>query len=203
MASLKVVLGLCLVACGVVARPDKRPAGYGYQPPQPSYSAPEPSYSAPQPSYSAPQPSYSAPQPSYQEPEKEEGMPFDFAYAVEDQYKGVDFGHNSNSDGKVVTGEYRVALPDGRTQIVTYTADHYNGYQAQVTYEGEAQYPEVEAYQAPAQSYKQPEPKYEAPEPVYQPAPTYQPAPKYQPAPAPTYQKPEPTYGPPTPSYGQ
>ncbi|CAL4120948.1 unnamed protein product, partial [Meganyctiphanes norvegica] len=94
MALQKVVLGLCLVACGVVARPDKRPAGYGYQPPQPSYSAPEPSYSAPQPSYSAPQP-------SYQESEKE-GMPFDFAYAVEDHYKGVDFGHNSNSDGKVV-----------------------------------------------------------------------------------------------------
>ncbi|CAL4064358.1 unnamed protein product, partial [Meganyctiphanes norvegica] len=148
-----------------------------------------------------PQPSYSAPQPSYQEPEKEEGMPFDFGYEVEDHYKGLDFDHNSNSDGKVVTGEYRVLLPDGRTQIVTYTADHYNGYQAEVTYEGEAQYPETEAYQAPAQSYKQPEPKYEAPEPVYQPAPTYQPAPKYQPAPAPTYQRPEPTYGPPTPYY--
>ena len=79
-------------------------------------------------------------------------MPFDFAYAVQDQYTGNDFGHNSNSDGKVTTGEYRVLLPDGRTQIVTYTADHYNGFQAEVTYEGEARPYEPQ----PAASYQQP-----------------------------------------------
>merc|ERR1712128_260315 len=141
MALTKVLFGLCLVASAVIALPDRRPtAGYGYQPPQPTHTNPAPSYAPPQPSYSAPQP-------TYQEPEKEEGMPFDFGYAVKDDYKGIDFDHNSNSDGKVVTGEYRVLLPDGRTQIVTYTADHYNGYQAEVTYEGEAQYPEVKAYQ--------------------------------------------------------
>merc|ERR1711970_765819 len=171
MALTKVLLGLCLVACTVVALPDRRPpAGYGYQPPTPA-----PTYAPPTPSYEPPRPSYSAPQPTYQEPESEEGMPFDFAYGVKDDYKGVDFDHNSNSDGKVVTGQYRVALPDGRTQIVTYTADHYNGYQAEVTYEGEAQYPEVEPHQ---------------------------PAPTYQPAPAPTYQRPEPSYAPPAPTYG-
>ncbi|XP_066965725.1 cuticle protein 7-like [Macrobrachium rosenbergii] len=107
-------------------------------------------------------------------------MPFDFQYAVKDHYKGLDFDHNSNSDGKVVNGQYRVVLPDGRTQIVTYTADHYNGYQAEVTYEGEAQYPEPKPYK-PAPSYNAPAPSYSAPAPSYS-------------APAPTYERPKPLY---------
>ncbi|CAL4076185.1 unnamed protein product, partial [Meganyctiphanes norvegica] len=94
------------------------------------------------PSYGPP-PSY--PAPSYKEP----GMPFDFAYAVKDDYKGVDFAHDESSDGHVTSGSYRVALPDGRTQIVTFTATHEGGYVAEVAYEGEAQYPEVAPY-APA-----------------------------------------------------
>ena len=93
-------------------------------------------------------------------------MPFDFEYAVADHYKGLDFGHNSNSDGNVVTGEYRVLLPDGRTQIVTYTADHSKGYQAQVTYDGEAKYPEPQPYK-PAPSYSAPSPSYGTPAPTY------------------------------------
>ena len=65
-------------------------------------------------------------------------MPFDFNYGVKDQYTGNDFGHNSKSDGNVVNGEYHVLLPDGRIQIVTYVADSYNGYKAEVKYKGEA-----------------------------------------------------------------
>ena len=42
---------------------------------------------------------------------------------------------------KFISGEYRVALPDGRTQIVTYKADHYGGFVADVKYEGTAVYP--------------------------------------------------------------
>merc|ERR1719315_642033 len=94
------------------------------------------------PSYGPP-PSYHAP--SYKEP----GMPYDFAYAVKDDYKGVDFAHDETSDGHVTSGSYRVALPDGRTQIVTFTATHEGGYVAEVTYEGEAQYPEAKPYNAP------------------------------------------------------
>ena len=106
---------------------------------------------APQ-SYGPPPPAYSYPAPSYKEP----GMPFDFAYAVKDDYKGVDFDRNESSDGHVTSGSYRVALPDGRTQIVTFTADHENGYQAEVTYEGEAQYPETKPYSAPPPAYGPP-----------------------------------------------
>ena len=32
----------------------------------------------------------------------------------------------------IFAGEYRVELPDGRTQIVTYHADHENGFVADV-----------------------------------------------------------------------
>merc|ERR1719290_745721 len=64
-------------------------------------------------------------------------------------YKGVDFAHDESSDGHVTSGSYRVALPDGRTQTVTFTATHEGGYVAEVTYEGEAQYPEAKPY-APA-----------------------------------------------------
>ncbi|XP_064118879.1 cuticle protein 7-like isoform X2 [Macrobrachium nipponense] len=163
MNAKTVVILSCLVALAV-GRPDSPPApvGYGYEEPEHPLS--------------------------YHAPEKHEGMPFDFAYDVKDSYKGVDFGHNSNSDGKVVTGEYRVVLPDGRTQIVTYTADHYNGYQAEVRYEGEAQYPEPKPY-APSPSYGAPKPTYGAPEPTYE-----EPDPVYG-TPAPTYEEPKALYG--------
>ncbi|XP_064119157.1 pro-resilin-like [Macrobrachium nipponense] len=59
----------------------------------------------------------------------ENGRPFDYSFVVKDAYQNLDFGHKSTSDGKVVTGDYHVLLPDGgRNQTVVYTADH-NGYQ--------------------------------------------------------------------------
>ena len=90
------------------------------------------------PLYHAPQPSYH-PAPSYHEPKYEEPKrPYAFAYGVKDEYAGTDFEQAENSDGNLVTGHYSVLLPDGRRQNVQYTADHYAGYIADVSYEGYA-----------------------------------------------------------------
>ena len=40
-------------------------------------------------------------------------------------------------------GSYTVNLPDGRTQIVTYKADHYGGFVADVKYEGNVQIKDI------------------------------------------------------------
>ena len=45
--------------------------------------------------------------------------PYQFAYEVIDPLGDANFGHRESMDGIVTSGEYRVALPDGRTQIVT------------------------------------------------------------------------------------
>ncbi|XP_071632056.1 uncharacterized protein [Temnothorax longispinosus] len=67
---------------------------------------------------------------------------YEFGYSVKDQATGNDFGRQETSDGETVRGEYRVQLPDGRTQIVTYTADWRTGFHADVRYEGTATYPD-------------------------------------------------------------
>ena len=64
--------------------------------------------------------------------------PYAYAYGVTDEYHGVNFGEDANSDGKAVHGSYHVLLPDGRVQTVKYTADHYAGYIADVSYAGAA-----------------------------------------------------------------
>ena len=62
--------------------------------------------------------------------------PYSFAYEVVDPAGGNAYGHKESSDGGVVRGEYRVVLPDTRTQIVTYSVSAETGYVAQVTYQG-------------------------------------------------------------------
>ncbi|OXU32061.1 hypothetical protein TSAR_002866 [Trichomalopsis sarcophagae] len=68
--------------------------------------------------------------------------PYSFQYEVRDAASGNDYGQQESGDAAgVVRGEYRVLLPDSRTQIVRYTADDANGYVADVRYEGQAQFP--------------------------------------------------------------
>jgi hypothetical protein len=130
-------------------------------------------------------------------------MPFDFTYEVKDDPTYQDFSHSEASDGKVVTGSYRVSLPDGRIQIVSYKADE-NGYVADVKYEGEAKYDEYKPTAAPA--YPKPaEPAYPKPadEPTYpETKPEAKPETKPYPVAAePAYPKPsypEPAYPKPT-----
>ncbi|KAI9552826.1 hypothetical protein GHT06_020708 [Daphnia sinensis] len=117
-------------------------------------------------------------QPNYKSSEYNSPMPYSFAWDVNDYASKNNYAHSESSNGKAVTGSYRVALPDGRTQYVTYRADH-NGYVADVKYEGEAKYPEYKptssysfpAYQAPARSYSAP--AYRAPAYSTYSAPAY------------------------------
>merc|ERR1712183_1127692 len=104
---------------------------------------------------------------------------YNFQYGVSDSYSGAAFSHSEDRNNYDTKGEYRVNLPDGRVQIVTYSAGP-DGYVADVKYEGEAAYPEYKPAAHPAPAYKP------------HPAPAYKPLPKpaYKPVPAPVYHKP-------------
>ena len=159
--------------------------------PEPEPYHPAPYHPKPEPYHPAPayKPAPYHPAPAYKEPEYEgPPEPYTYEYAVADDYSKAAFKAHETSDGKAVQGSYSVNLPDGRTQHVTYTADHYNGYIAEVTYEGTPVYPEEKPY------HPAPAPYHPAPAPYHpKPAP-------YHPKPAPYHPTPAP-YGP-TPVYG-
>ena len=131
---LRIAAFAALVAIAVAA-----PAG----PPAPYH--PAPAY--------APAP-YHAPAPHPAKYVDEAPKPYAFQYGVADDYSGAKFNAQETADGKAVSGSYQVALPDGRIQTVTYTADHYNGFIADVKYEGTPVYPEAKPYHpAPKPGY--------------------------------------------------
>ena len=45
-----------------------------------------------------------------------------YVFNVKDDTSLVNFAANEHRDGPAAAGSYQVALPDGRTQTVTYTA---------------------------------------------------------------------------------
>ncbi|XP_049818941.1 uncharacterized protein LOC109599405 isoform X2 [Aethina tumida] len=82
-----------------------------------------------------------------------------FSYKVLDHLTGDDFSHRQSQNSKATKGEYRVKLPDGRVQIVSYTADK-NGYKAEVKYQEDtvtnqvAQEPAVQIQKVPVRRLK-------------------------------------------------
>ena len=113
-----------------------------------------------------PAPSYKpVHKPSYHQPDYFTPPKYQYEYGIRDEYSGVDFGQNEARDGYSTYGEYRVALPDCRTQIVKYnTQDEYSGNIMEVVYEG---------YPCAAPVHK----------PVHKSAPIYKPAPVHKPVP--------------------
>merc|ERR1711892_1339310 len=74
----------------------------------------------------------------------DEPSPYTYTYGVADDYSKATFNAAETGDGAGnAEGSYTVALPDGRIQHVNYKADGYEGYVAEVTYEGTAAYPEA------------------------------------------------------------
>ena len=73
---------------------------------------------------------------------------YEFAWAVKDDSSENDFGHQEARDDEFTSGSYYVHLPDGRLQKVSYTVDGDDGYVAEVTYEGEAQFPSAESQES-------------------------------------------------------
>ena len=102
-------------------------------------------------------PSLCQPQSSYSEPAyPDEPALYTYQYSVKDDYTNNNFGTEEKRDGNTAQGSYYVSLPDGRLQRVAYSVIGDAGYVADVTYEGEAQYPEVKQYVPPqAPSYSQ------------------------------------------------
>merc|ERR1711993_107140 len=141
MALLKVTLSALLAVAAASPLPD--------HPPPAPYHAPHPA-------------------PGYAEPVAP--PVYNYQYGVNDPHYGPVFSQTEARDNYDTTGDYRVNLPDGRVQIVSYSAGP-DGYVADVKYEGEAAYPEEPAYKPPP------------PAPAYNPAP----APVYKPAPKPVY----------------
>merc|ERR1711970_818401 len=83
--------------------------------------------------------------PAYGSPYVEEKLPpqpYAYEYGVADDYSKANFKKAETQDtyGNVA-GSFTIALPDGRIQTTKYTADHTNGFVAEVTYEGTPVYP--------------------------------------------------------------
>merc|ERR1712123_341558 len=126
--AMQLIISICaLVAVAFASDP--------YAPPAPYHPAPAPYHPAPAP-YHAPAPAPYHPAPYVEEAPKN----YQFGYDVHgyDEYGNPNVHSRTEArDGPTVKGQYRVELPDCRTQIVDYFVDEYKQYHADVKYEGE------------------------------------------------------------------
>ncbi|XP_064122594.1 pro-resilin-like [Macrobrachium nipponense] len=107
--------------------------------------------------------SYAAPRASSGSEESFESgeVKYNFNWAVSDDSSSNEFGHQEARDGDDTQGSYYVQLPDGRLQKVSFVVDGDDGYVAEVSYEGEAQFPDsdesFESREAPRRYYGAPD----------------------------------------------
>merc|ERR1711892_1595960 len=169
--AMQLIISICALAAVAFASDP-------YAPPAPYHPAPAPYHPAPAPYHPAPAPYHApAPAPYHPAPYVEEAPKnYQFGYDVHgyDEYGNPNVHSRTEArDGPTVKGQYRVELPDCRTQIVDYFVDEYKQYHADVKYEGEI---------CPDKSLIQHKAPYApAPAPYHAPAP----APYHAPAPAP------------------
>merc|ERR1719154_261076 len=170
-----------IVAASAAPEGDQTP--YGPPPPAPYGPEPRPYRPAPQPyepvqykpvpSKYKPAPVKYNPAPVYKEEEETYApQPYKYEYGVQDEYTNAAFAKSeSQNEVGTGTGSYKVNLPDGRIQTVTYTADEVGGFKAEVTYEGTPIYPPEPkegygVYSGPGAFAPHPPPQYQ-PKPVY------------------------------------
>ena len=98
--------------------------------------------------------------PAHYPPKEEAPKPYSYQYGVADEVSKANFQSSESQDSNVshnklmlpinlsasipqgnVKGQYVIALPDGRIQTTSYTADKVNGYIAETTYTGTPVYP--------------------------------------------------------------
>ncbi|KAK4880705.1 hypothetical protein RN001_008851 [Aquatica leii] len=68
---------------------------------------------------------------------------YDFKYGVSDEHTHDHHSQHESRDGDKVHGEYSLHEADGTIRVVKYTADHKNGFNAEVIRKGHAAHPET------------------------------------------------------------
>ncbi|KAK4880709.1 hypothetical protein RN001_008855 [Aquatica leii] len=68
---------------------------------------------------------------------------YNFKYGVSDKHTHDHHSQHESRDGDQVHGEYSLHEADGTIRIVKYTADHKNGFNAEVIRKGHAVHPET------------------------------------------------------------